>query len=302
MSNLLESVKTFNSLIRTALAVGVVGLGSAAAYWGYQVINADDIAREELADAHAELAAKDQEIADVRTRLDTVRSELDSANQTVATQKQKISDLNVAIEEKDAVIAEQEVEIERLDTAMRLLKVDKRLAYLTVVDQDNDPETGELFSIVEFVEVDQDGRPIEEPKQYRLRGDIIYIDAKVVKFEDKYIEQADLHRSTTIYLFQRIFDEIGGPQEGYALDPAGRRPSVYGRGGKMSDYEQRIWGDFWNIANNPKKAKELGIRAAHGEATFMKVRKGKRYPLQLRASDGLTFTPGEDVKLDGPMS
>jgi hypothetical protein len=59
----------------------------------------------------------------------------------------------------------------------------------------------------------------------------------------------------------------------------------------MSDFEKKIWSDFWTLANDPEKAKELGIRAAHGEAVNIRMEAGKRYQVQLRASDGLSITP-----------
>ena len=63
----------------------------------------------------------------------------------------------------------------------------------------------------------------------------------------------------------------------------------------MSAFEERIWSEFWNIANDPRQAEELGIRAAHGEAPSIKVRPGKSYLIHLRASDGLSITP-EDIR------
>jgi hypothetical protein len=61
----------------------------------------------------------------------------------------------------------------------------------------------------------------------------------------------------------------------------------------MSDFEQRIWSDFWSIANDPQRAAGLGIRAAHGEAVSMKVATGRSYRLELRASGGLSIVPAE---------
>jgi hypothetical protein len=59
----------------------------------------------------------------------------------------------------------------------------------------------------------------------------------------------------------------------------------------MSDFEKKIWDEFWTIANDEAKANEMGIRAAHGEAPSMKLQKGKSYKVLLRASDGLSITP-----------
>jgi hypothetical protein len=108
----------------------------------------------------------------------------------------------------------------------------------------------------------------------------------VVKFEDKYVEAADLERGVTICLFNRIFGEFQKPNEGFSLDEPGRRPGPYARGGVMSDLEKKIWTDFWNIANSPQQAAEMGIRALHGDAVSIKVAKGKKYRITVRAAGG----------------
>jgi hypothetical protein len=75
------------------------------------------------------------------------------------------------------------------------------------------------------------------------------------------------------------------------VDAPGERPEAYGGSREMSELEKQIWNEFWQIANDPKKASELGIRAAHGEAPSMKLKKGEVYSLTLRASGGLTIQP-----------
>ncbi|MCU0980063.1 MAG: hypothetical protein MUF25_12980, partial [Pirellulaceae bacterium] len=60
----------------------------------------------------------------------------------------------------------------------------------------------------------------------------------------------------------------------------------YTRGGVMSDFEKKIWDDFWTIANDPQQAAQLGIRAVHGDAVSIKVEQGKTYRITVRASGG----------------
>ena len=59
----------------------------------------------------------------------------------------------------------------------------------------------------------------------------------------------------------------------------------------MSDFEKEIWKDFWEFANDPRRAAEMGIRAANGEAVSVKVREGMKYSLELRASGGMSISP-----------
>jgi len=118
----------------------------------------------------------------------------------------------------------------------------------------------------------------------------------VVKFDDKYIEQADIHRSTSLVLFRRIFGNQQKPDDGFALDAEGSNPRAYSSGGKTSDLERKVFGDFWKVANDKQKQMELGIRAAHGEAPNIKVEKGKSYRIMLRASGGVSLNPDMPVR------
>jgi hypothetical protein len=157
-----------------------------------------------------------------------------------------------------------------------------------------DPATGGARSTVQFIEINDEGAPIDDPKQFTIDGDIVYVEAMVVKFNDEFIEQADPDRSTSLCLFQRLWGEFQQPSEGFAIDEVGSRPTAYARGGRMSDFEKTIWQNFWDIANDATLAKEMGVRTSQIEAPGMKVRPGKVYRITLRASDGLSILPAQD--------
>jgi hypothetical protein len=274
MPGVMDSVSTVNSLIRTLLAVVAVGAIGVAGWFGYSTYTSGGQA----------LKDKERQLTEARNQIELKDQLLEEKQAALAKKDEEISDLNVEIKQ-------QELQIQKLDTSLRLLKVNHRLAWLTVLDQGTDPETNETFTEVQFVEVDKNGRALDEAKQFRIRGDLVYIDNWVVKFDDKYVEQADIDRSTSLVLFRRIFGEAQKPMDGYPLDNIGARPKAYGQGEELSPFEEKIWTDFWGIANDEKKARELGIRAAHGEAPSIKVKKGMSYKIELRASDGLSITP-----------
>lgn len=284
MPGVTESIATINSLVRTGLAVVAVGAIGVGGWYGYNLYHAGDL----------ELQKKENQLQDVRRELQTREGELKAKQQQLADQQVELAKMEQEISKLNLNIKEKEIKIEKLDTALRLLKINRRVAWLTVVDQGTDKETKELFTLVRFVEVDEKGKAIDEPRQFRIKGDIVYIDNWVVKFDDAYVEQADIDRSTSLVLFRRIFGESQKPNDGFVLDKVGARPNVYGRG-EPSEFEKAIWRDFWDIANDQAKARAMGIRAAHGEAPFIKLRKGKSYKIELRASDGLSITPD-----DGP--
>jgi hypothetical protein len=297
MSGMMESLKTVNSVVRTLLALTVVAAAGVASWFGYNTYYAADLEAkrktEQLQTVQHNLQETEQELGAVRTALDSTKQQLIAKETVIAERDVEISRLGEEIQQK-------EQEIQRLDTAMRLLKVDHRLARITVLDAGSDADTGQEFTRVEFVEINDQGEEIDKPRVFRLKGDEIRVDCWLVKFDDKYIEEADLLRATTLCLFKSIYGNVDGPVNGYPLEEVGSRPAAYGRGSTMSDFEKKIWEDFWNIANNPDKARQMGIRAAHGQSNFTKAVKGKTYRLLLRASDGLTLLPGEDSERPTP--
>jgi uncharacterized coiled-coil protein SlyX len=213
--------------------------------------------------------------------------ERDAISAKLAEREAEIEKLN-----QDLVLKQQE--IERLNVALRLLKVDHRVAQIDVLTQHGSAKAGDLVTTISFVELDDKGQPLEKPRVFTVKGDVVYVDALVVKFTDESVEVADPLRSTSSCLFRRIYGEAQQPNEGFVLDPVGSQPVRYRSGEKISEFEKEIWARFWDYSNNPAEAERKGIRAAHGEAPFQKVLRGKRYRVELRSSGGLSFRP-EDI-------
>lgn len=284
MGRINETIHNVNTTLRTLLMLVLVSGAGLGGYKAYELYNEPQ-----------------QQLADKQAELQQTRDRLQLANDDLAARRTEIATLETHLNEKAA-------QIERLEVAMKLLKVRRRLARLTVLDQREQPasetaptETTEstaevsknLKTSIEFVEVDEEGNPIGEAKRLEIDGDMVYVDYLRVTFDDKYVEESDLDRSTAIALFQRIFGEHQDPASGYPLDTVGTRPGAYARGTKMSDFESKIWTDFWLIANDNKKAAELGIHAAHGAAVSMRVQPGKTYELELRSTGDITIKPIE---------
>lgn len=268
MGKTMETISTLNSAVRTLLAVAVCGAAAYGGWYAYNTYNAKDIAANK---AQKELQDKQQELE--RTQVSLKARELE-----VHQQAAKIAEQVEELKKKDEQIA-------RLETARRLLKVDHRLARINIVDQTTD-EKGEVTSTVEFIELNPEGMPMGEPKKFTMKGDMIYIDGLSVTFDDKYVEQADLERGTSLFSFTRIFTDIQNPKDGQPLDDVGSRPLAYGRGGQISEFESNIWKNFWSLANDKEAASKLGIASIHGSAVSIKPVKGNSYTIELRASAG----------------
>jgi hypothetical protein len=259
-----QKLAVLNQLFRSLLLLVFTGLLGWAGYFGYY-----------------RYVKPAQELESVRAEFARVRDELTQTQQRVEQQQVEIRALSA--------------ENDRLTTSLRLIKVDRRLAYLTVTDTGPDPETGLPLMKVLYTEVDVDGRQVGVRRVFTLQGTLLNVDCWLAKFEDKYIEQADLVRGSSLCIIRGIrgdrdasLQEIDqGAVYGVAVDPAADpRPPIYQTQGKLSDLEQKVWSDFWRVANDIALQQELGLRAVHGQVNYIQVEAGATYQLDLRASDG----------------
>jgi hypothetical protein len=283
MGRVNQTISNVNTTLRTLLMLVLVGGAGVAGYKAYEIYNEPQ-----------------KQLASTKEELEQTRGDLQKAHASLASEQQK----NVELASQNA---EQAATIERQQVAMQLLKVTRRVARLTVLDQrprtedDSSPTAGKtendvpknLLTRIEFVEIGDNGDPIGEAKEFEIVGDMVYVDYLRVTFDDKYIEESDLDRSTAISLFQRIFGEYQDPAEGFHLDTVGTRPTAYARGTDMSDFERKIWNDFWLIANDTRRAAELGIHAAHGNAVSIRVKPNQTYEIDLRSTGEMSIRPVE---------
>jgi hypothetical protein len=253
MTKTIENIHTLNSVVRTGLVIVVLAALAYAGYLAYQNYLGP---RREAEQNRIELARRE-----------------------------------AVIRQLESDLAEQAQQIATLQTALKLLKVDRRLAHVKILDKGMEDD-GRPYLAVEFVEVDADGQPLSVPRRFTLAGDRLYIDCWVVKFEDKYIENAEPLRSASLYVFKSIWGNLDGPDGGFALDQAhNENRTAYGRPSDISEFEQKIWEDFWAVSNDTSRQEELGIRAIHGQVNYLQVEPGRVYEVNLRASDGLSIRP-----------
>jgi hypothetical protein len=282
MGRVSDTVSNVNSAVRNLLLLVLIG---GAGYGGYKAYDLYNEPQKQLKEKQA--------------AFDDLQTKFNQANDDLAARQKEIAGLSVKLKQAIA-------EVDRLQVAMKLLHVQHRLARLTVLEQHEiptlipaAPSTGtevvgsrpNLMTKIEFVDINEQGQPIGKPKTFDITGDMIYVDYLTVNFEDKYIEKSDLDRSTSIALFQRIFGEHQEPAKGFQLDTVGTRPTAYARGTQMSDFEKKIWDDFWLIANDNKRAQDLGIDAIQGKAVAIRARPGKSYEIKLRSTGDITIRP-----------
>jgi len=288
MPRLLETVSTLNSFVRTLLALVVLAGLITIGWIGYRGYFGNE---RSMRQKDEELAAAESRLEVSRRLLNRRENEIRQQQQQIEKQDETISQHAARIEALTHDLEQKQQQIQKLTVAVRLLKVDHRLARIRVLEQGRNPQNDRLWTTFEFVEVNEEDRPVDQPRRFTIDGDMVYIDSWVAKFDDEYVQTGDPLRGTSICLFNRIFGEYCEPQAGFQLDQLGTRPHAYARGGPMSALEKNIWENFWEIANNPKTAQQLGIRAAHGQAVSTRLRLDKSYRVLLRSSGDLSITP-----------
>lgn len=192
---------------------------------------------------------------------------------------------------------EQQRLIANLEAIVKELTRDIRIAEVQVTEQKADP----LLTSFRFVEIDDKGEAAGSPQEFTILGDIAYFDTLVIKFEELYtpVEKLPLGEEVlrsylankAIIFFRRVFSEKQKPEDGFPLDTPGSPPGIYRSGSISTPFEQQLWRDFWDIANNPKLAASRGVRAAHGQAVYTKLLPGKYYVLEQRLTGDLTIRP-----------
>lgn len=269
-----------NSFLRTAAVVLVVLL---AAWWTWHI-------RGVLTEEQQELEVRDEQIAELSAQLGLERDRGAQLDHLLTEQRQRAAALEEDLEARVAEIAELNEVVARQGAALRLLKVDHRLARIEVLEQrapEGDDEAWETD--VRFTELALDGTLLGEPLELTIAGRFLYLESLVIKFDDDHVEAGDFLRGTSIALFRRAFGDQESPEQGVPLDRTGQLPGAYGGDAQPDPFYASLWERFWDYANDPEAAAEKGVRAIHGEAPFMELRPEGIYRVELRSSGGLSF-------------
>ncbi|MFT5731959.1 MAG: putative coiled-coil protein SlyX [Planctomycetota bacterium] len=213
----------------------------------------------------------------------------------------RIAVLEIDVAVKDQKIGEQAEtitlqteEIQRLELAKQLLRLDHRVASIRVVRQGPSLDgSGVVETEIVFTELNDSGEPIGEGESMVIKGTRLYIDGLVIKFEDDYIEAGDALRGTSVCLFQGLFSDKVSPENGIKIDSKVPHPLPF-QGDNLPDpLYTHLFEKIWDYANDPVEARRLGVRAIQGEAPSIEARPGKTYRVELRQSGGITIKTDE---------
>jgi hypothetical protein len=191
-----------------------------------------------------------------------------------------------------SVEAQLEVEKDRnaeLISIVQRLSSETRVADILVTNQTTAPD-GQLSTELRFVEYDHQGNPLPA-RQFVINGQLIHIDALVVKFEGKFVEENDPLRGHSLALFTRIYGDHQAPDSADLIDQPGEIPPAYrGSNAQVSKFESQLWKDFWRLADDPVYRSSMGVRVAQGEGVYRPFQPGYLYTLTLETNGGLNIT------------
>jgi hypothetical protein len=206
--------------------------------------------------------------------------------------------------EKDRQIAEQKRVIAALELRLDRSWAEELVADVRVDAITKDPDGGQPEMTLTFAQYAPGTETPALRKTMTLPGEEFYIDALVVEFQRKLVEEGDGLRVKSLLFFRRAFGRRQKPVDGVPLYRAGGAmgvsediPDGLRVDTDPSEYERQVWARFWTYANDPGRAAEAGIRVAQGEAVHTRAVRGQVYKVTLSAAHGLSLVP----RLPGAM-
>ncbi|MCL2330021.1 MAG: hypothetical protein FWC56_01825, partial [Phycisphaerae bacterium] len=185
-------------------------------------------------------------------------------------------------------------EKEELKLAIQRLCGEDRVAEVRVTDQirmgdiiNGRPAT-EDSTTIEFVEIDREGHPLPS-QRFVIKDQVVHFDALVLKFQHEDVAKGDPQKGKSLALFRRIYGDSQQPAQGYPIDPDGGVPNIFRVQPNPSEFEKKLWVQFWEYARDPELAARDGIRVAQGEAVYQPMVKGDLWTLSLQSNGGLNI-------------
>ncbi len=190
------------------------------------------------------------------------------------------------------VLEQEKAELQEQHKVLTLiverLNDEKRVAEVLVTDQktvDGVKQTSLLF-----VEYDKAGNA-QQPMEFTVVGDVAHIDALVIKFDQKLVEQADPLRGRSIALFTRIYGDHQSPANAFAIDREDQIPAVYHLADpKVTEFEMKLWREFWNLTRDQAAREAYGVRIANGQGVWGPFEPDVLYTITLESDGGLNIT------------
>lgn len=167
----------------------------------------------------------------------------------------------------------------QLKQAITNLSEETQIGYAKVISQE--VRKGKLFTQLLFVET-QPNDPLAPvlKKEFTIEGDVVHFDALIVTFGQQLVMDG---RERAIYLWRRVYGETSPPYEGQPIQEPGTEPKRYQQIGERLSVQERglFWNGIWELANDPNRLQELGVRAVYGNVVYQKLQPGLIYVFKI---------------------
>ncbi len=205
-----------------------------------------------------------------------------------------------ALKELEAINAQLEQHLAARQAMIDRLSRSRRMAHLHVNDQKTDESGAVVKTSVLFIELDDGGGELAR-QTFTIPGDVLFVDALTIKFDHERVAEGNPLLGHTLVLLRRIYSELLPPKDGFPIDTPGAIPPGYATT-DPSRFEQMLWQNFWALAADAERAREVGVRVAQGEAVYKPVRTGQTYELIADAAGGLSLIPLPNTAQAGETS
>lgn len=166
------------------------------------------------------------------------------------------------------------------------LEADSRVAEVLVTGVNYNETDKKTYTTIKFLEYDSAGKPLE-PKYFTFSGNIIQFQSLVVRFDDRFVRQADALKGKSAYLFWKVFVLDGEQTQEYAITKVNAVPEGYQLDPPEDPVESKFWMSFWEYALDPQRAKLDGIKNAQIEAPGTMFVPGNIYTIKIEHDGGL---------------
>lgn len=173
-----------------------------------------------------------------------------------------------------------------LQKIIERLSADSRIAEVLVTQSRFDEKTQKIETTIKFLEYDAVGKPLE-PRYLTFQGNIIQFQSLVIRFQDKLVQAGDKIRGKSAYLFLRAFVLDREKPQVFDLTETNEIPQGYKVPGVKSEFEKKLWEEFWQYALDPKARTRMGIKNAQIEAPGSMFLPGTIYTIKIEHDGGI---------------
>ncbi len=166
------------------------------------------------------------------------------------------------------------------------LSADSRAAEVLVTKSEFDETAQKIKTTIKFLEYDAEGKPLPA-RYFTFQGNIIQFQSLVIRFQDKFVKAGNRLQGKSIYLFLKAFVLDGAKTQEFVLTETQHIPAGYRLPGKKSEFEAKLWEEFWKYALDPAAREHSGIKNAQIEAPGSIFLPGTIYTIRIEHDGGL---------------